>query len=204
MQTCEVWVLDWPKRSICRAWTCKIYLIPMWGLYPSFDHSVPREKTDTRFLLFTISLLKAEELGRNLCSMLLESTFLSITPSYYLLCFIWAVLNSSWPALRAMFSWLLTHGVSLLHFFLPLMVLLCSTTRRRNPTTCLHLCQTIGWWHLYLPIRNNLGARSHSITWVYVRTLLSLWQPGFEKPVLALKYKQHKSNPLQEYVDLAI
>ena len=28
----------------------------------------------------------------------------------------------------------------------------------------------IGCWHLYLPVRNNLGARSHSVTWVYMLT----------------------------------
>jgi hypothetical protein len=35
--------------------------------------------------------------------MLLESTFLSITLSYYLLCFILAVLNSNCAAYRAIF-----------------------------------------------------------------------------------------------------
>jgi hypothetical protein len=33
----------------------------------------------------------------------------NLTPNYYLVCFIWAALNSNWPAHVVMLSWLLTH-----------------------------------------------------------------------------------------------
>ena len=42
-------------------------------------------------------------------------------------------------------------------------------------------------WHS--PVRNNLGARSHSSSWVYLWTLLSLWQSGLGGLHLALQYK---------------
>ena len=33
-----------------------------------------------------------------------------------------------------------------------------------------------------------MGARSHSLTWAYLQTLLSLGQPGLRSPHLALEY----------------
>jgi len=57
-------------------------------------------------------------------------TFLSIAPSYYLLCFIWAALNYSRPTPRAMFFWThLTHGTFsfLLHLLSPEVLLQAKT-----------------------------------------------------------------------------
>lgn len=96
-----------------------------------------------------------------------------------LLCFIWPAFNSNWRAVRAMLSGFLTHGAFLLLCLLsPFMVF--SDTKARNTKSCLsQFCPVIGCRHLYLLIRNNLGARSQSITWVYMLTLLSsLGQPG--------------------------
>ena len=50
--------------------------------------------------------------------MLLESTFPSITTSYYLQCFTCVSLNSNWSALKATFSWL-SMAVSLSYLLLP-------------------------------------------------------------------------------------
>ena len=47
-----------------------------------------------------------------------------------------------------------------------------SDPKPRNPQASLRLFYpALGCQHLYLPIRNNLGARSHSFTWLYVQTL---------------------------------
>ena len=52
-------------------------------------------------------------------------------------------------------------------------------------------CPSISCWHLYLPIRNNLGAESLSI---FIQTFLSLGQSVLGDPTLALKYKQPQAN----------
>lgn len=65
-----------------------------------------------------------------------------------------------------------------------------------NPKPHLLFCLDIGFWYLYLSIRNNSGTRSHSITWVSIETSLCLRQPGFEESVLPLEYKEHQANAL--------
>ena len=77
---------------------------------------------------------------------------------------------------------------SSLHLLLSLLMVF-SNPNPRNTKPCLsQFCPAIGCRHLYSPIRNNLGTRSHSITWVYMQTLSSCGQPGLEGPHLALQY----------------
>ena len=55
--------------------------------------------------------------------------------------------------------------------------------RPGNPKTYLcFFCPAISCWHFYSPIRNNLGAGSQSITWVY------MGQPSLGGLHLALQY----------------
>lgn len=44
-------------------------------------------------------------------------------------------------------------------------------------------CPAICYQQLYLPIKINLGTRSHSFTWVCMQTLLPLGQPGLGEGV---------------------
>lgn len=105
------------------------------------------------------------------------------------LCFIWAPLKSSWPALRATFFmtfnpwWLLLHWSSCLHLswfsfsqgtlkpmsLLPSYWLLASLFTNQK--------QTWGQGHI---VTKSL------VTWLYLQTLLSLGQPG-EESVLPLE-----------------
>lgn len=45
-----------------------------------------------------------------------------------------------------------------------------------NPACMGFFCPAIVCRHLYSPIRNNLEARSHSLTWIYLCTFLCLGQ----------------------------
>lgn len=85
--------------------------------------------------------------------MLLEPTFLLLALLYYLLCFLVA-LNSNWPALRTMFSWLLTHGglsflLSCTFFFLlpPHGPSPTPSSQKPKPHLCL-FCPAIGYRYL--------------------------------------------------------
>jgi len=70
-----------------------------------------------------------------------------------------------------------------------------SVPKPRSSKPCLSLFSpAIGYWNLYFPIRNNLGARLYNMN---MWTLFSLGQPGLEETLLALQYKQHQANPLQ-------
>lgn len=126
--------------------------------------------------------------------MLFDSNFLLITLSHYSLCFIWTAFNSNCPQDHV----LLTASPSAFCIFFssgsPL------TPRWRNfNLTCL-FCPAISCWHLYLPISNNLGARS-------TRGLPCLWDKqvlGVGVMRLALQYsKRPKLNniasPLSRY-----
>lgn len=55
-------------------------------------------------------------------------------------------------------------------------------------------CTTIGYQHLYSPLRNCLGAQSLVVTWVYLRTLLSLGQPGLIGLALSITIHSHGPN----------
>lgn len=61
-------------------------------------------------------------------------------------------------------------------------------SQAKEPSHLSQYCPDIGCGHLFSPIRNDLGARSHGATWVYVRTLLSQRQPGLGGPHLVLQY----------------
>jgi hypothetical protein len=90
--------------------------------------------------------------------MLLESIFLLINLSYYLLCFVWTALCSSWSSLRAALFWFLIHAhfLLLLHsLFLLVFLSLCKSLKPK-PYLCL-FCPAIGCWHLYSPIWNTWG-----------------------------------------------
>jgi len=78
------------------------------GFYPALIIQF-QNKGHTTFFLLTISL-KQHKGWADITLYAIKIYFLSLTLSYHLLCIIWAAFNSSWPALRAMFSWLLTHG----------------------------------------------------------------------------------------------
>ena len=66
----------------------------------------------------------------------------------------------------------------------------------RNPKTCLCLfCPAIDCC-IFIHQSEIMGARSHSISWVYVRTLSSLEQTDLEEPVLTLEYKPYQANLL--------
>lgn len=104
-------------------------LISIQGFYPALFIQFP-DKGHTTLIIYN-KLQTAQEVGRYLLNYALESTFLSVTPSYCFLCFIWAALNSNWSALRATFydspnPWRL----------LPLVVLL----QPRSPRTLNPIC----------------------------------------------------------------
>lgn len=134
--------------------------------------------------------------------MILESTFLLITTCYYLLCFRWTALNSNWDSPQHHIfkdyphSWWL---LLLSHSPPPCVSPLNSKPRNPIPKLCL-LCPTISCWHLYSPIKNNLGAKLHHINWS-TWGLSPLEQPGLEETVIAAEYKQ--VNPLQYIVRIA-
>ena len=102
--------------------------------------------------------------------MLLKSSSLQITLNYYLPCFIWAALNSNWPALRARVydsanPWLFF----LLHYLLlppplppppPSSLLPQPQALGREPHLCLFY-PAIGCWHLFSN-QKSLGAGSHT------------------------------------------
>ena len=109
--------------------------------------------------------------------------------NYYLLCFIWAVLKANWPTLRTIFSWLLIHNTFsflLLPHLLLFMVFLQPQAQKLKPQLCL-FCPAISSWHLYLPIRNTLGAGS-------LRSMCR--HQVLEAQILALEYNLHQVNPL--------
>jgi hypothetical protein len=121
--------------------------------------------------------------------MLLESTLLSITPSYYLQCFIWAALNSNWPALRAMFYWLLTHGIFLLLLHLLLPVMVCPTSQSPGILN-----------HIYVSSAQLLVVGifiyQSGITWGHIASLGSVcvWTPGLS-PNTPSPYLQYIARP---------
>ena len=65
-----------------------------------------------------------------------------------------------------------------------------------KPCLCL-FCQGIGCQHLYSPIKNHLGSRSHSVIWDYMQTLSSVGRPGLGGLHLALRSKQ-QTKPQQK------
>lgn len=120
-----------------------------------------------------------------------------------------ATLSSSWAALRATLSSLLTHGYSLsllLHsiplirggFFLLSYTFSSSSSspipssRNLNPAYVFS-AQLVCYWYLYLLITIN-WAQGHSES--YLLTFSSL-STNLGDPKLALEYKQHYANPLQ-------
>ena len=96
-----------------------------------------------------------------------------VKPSYYLLYFLWATLNSNWSAHRVTLSLFLSHGGS--SFLFPL-VPFSNIQPRTPPSHPFHFWSGIDCWHLYLTIRNNLGTGSISI---YLQTFSSLRQSVF-------------------------
>ena len=91
------------------------------------------------------------------------STSLSITQRYNLPCSAWAAPTppgrSSWPCTHD----LLPHGTVLSPPSSSLFWSLTQTLGAEAPPTL--FCPAIGYRHLYWPVKDNLGARLHSITW---------------------------------------
>lgn len=91
-----------------------------------------------------------------------------------------------------MFSWLtyLPHGAHLssTFFFSPQSGPFQPNPRNQNFYLSL-FCLAIVYRQLYSLIRDNLGARLHSITWVYVKILLSLLTARLWGQYLTLSYR---------------
>ena len=97
--------------------------------------------------------------------MLLESTFLLITPSYYLLCSIWVALNSNWPALRDTFFMAhLTYGSFSLLLFLWFLPLLQSLENLNSTYVSSAQLLAVG---IFIYQSEITWGR---VTWVYVQT----------------------------------
>lgn len=126
--------------------------------------------------------------------MLLESFFLSMTPSYCLLCFIWAAPTSNWAALGATLFWLsqLMAGLllsPLLQVFslstaasLVLLLVVLPTPPYVSSTHVLSVS-------FFIHQSQFTGGRGQGTACIYVGTL-SLGQP-----VLELEYRQHPAKP---------
>ena len=120
-----------------------------------------------------------------------ESTFLIITPNYYLLCFILAAPSSDWVSLSAMLSPLLTHSHCTLSSPVPSSFIawwLLLSQCHENSTHIFLFCAAIGCWHLYLPTSKHLTGEFSGVLLFGVTPLGS--------PKLALEYKQHQASPL--------
>ena len=84
----------------------------------------------------------------------------------------------------------LIHGDFILPSLFPLLVSSDPHAGNSKPCLCI-FCPGIDCLHLYSPIRNNLGARSHSVTWVYMQTLDSEITRG---PALSITIHSNRAN----------
>ena len=132
-------------------------------------------KRHTTFIIYN-KLYTAKEPGMYLPSMWLEFTFLSITPSYYLLYFIWVVFNFNWPALRARFSRFLIHGISLffLHLLLPPHGSPLTSSLGILNLTCVSSAQLLSLSFFTCQSEITLG-QDHIVSLEFTSSLSSLW-----------------------------
>jgi hypothetical protein len=142
-----------------------------------------------RLALVMVSVHSSKTLTKTSTLYAIMSISQPIIPLYNLPCFSWAALNFNYPHSHA-FMTHLTHGCFLLSSHSsPLRgSLLTPSLGTLNPTY-VSSASPINCWHLYLLVRNNLGVKSHSVTWIYVWTLSSLGQPGLGGGVLHLAWQ---------------